>query len=134
MLFQPSEGEFHGWAIALRAGPSPRCEAVRSPRAPTDPPPPCGEGLGVGGRFNTIAFDLSGTIAAMCSPRQCPRRSFLSDIHPTPSPSPSRGGEIPAALFAFTRVPRRLQGRRIALARVGVTAKVRRPKWAHRGR
>ena len=51
----------------------------RFPRASTDSPPPCGEGLGVG---VTQARRLRGSVA------------FLTSLFPV-YPSPSRGGEYP---------------------------------------
>jgi len=62
--------------------------------SPTVPPPPCGEGSGVG---VTHKGNDSGKYAGPL-PRN--KRRSLPRLHPTPNPSPSRGGESGRAGFA----------------------------------
>ena len=53
------------------------------------PPPPCGEGMGVGvsARGTSIVLRLDRGTRSLFHPTSRPR------LHPTPNPSPSRGGE-----------------------------------------
>src|SRR5262245_39861841 len=77
------------------------------PHAPTCPPPPCGEGLGVGGANTTIPSILLRILGRL---RSWPGRAFAISLrsHPTPVPSPSRGGGpclalLPAITAAYSR-------------------------------